>query len=999
MGKRIGAQPRRCIGPGATEFTNNFLDPARPYLGGRRFKKRLLSASLRVVAISALLFASIAVPGAETNQAPSDAAPHSTKPDTNLLGSFRIKRGFRIEVVASEPMVTAPVAMAFDENGRLFVVEMHGRDRRGENLGRVRMLENMNDDGLFQSSTIYADNLTWPSAVACYAGGIFVAAAPDIIYFKDTKGDGIADARQVVLTGLGGANAFDPDLLPNNFNWGPDNRIHAVSAGIGGELAARDNANSSVSIAGCDFSFDPRTLEVFAESGPAQSGLSFDSHGRKFVSSFVRPVMMPMFELRYTARNPYYPKPSPFSVVADPRAPVYRFVAQAADPINGRILTNVVVPGPSTRTRGLVVYRGLAFPTNYFDNLFVADSDAHVVRHLELHENGLEFSAQRAADEANTEFLVSSDPGFRPVQLINGPDGAIYIADQRQTDDRGRIYRVLPARFKRPKSPQLGKAKTIELVSTLAQGGGWHRETAARLLYERNDPAAVPLLRGTLTRSQLPQARALALSALAGAGALSQEDVSMALNDPDPRGREQGLLMSEKLFKTGDAPGAILAQLRALAADSSARVRYQLAFSLGDLQRPDKSAVLAQVLARNLNDRWFQNAVLSSTGLGAGDLFSTLAGDARFRNDTIGFAFLQVLATAIGVSGHQDVVGQTASFIARANWDSAQVYMLLYRVGDGLHRTRSSFALVDPQGVLQPVFGGALNFVTDTTQAEVARAAAVRLLSVSTYDAASVANWLFIVCFPPSGPILQSAVVDALSRYEDPRLFTGLLDTWPALAPVARTRAINALLSRDSQVPAVLDAIQTRKIPVSTLTAAQRNFLRTYRTPEVSSRALRLLGPVPVSRLELMEKFKPSLTQRGNVDRGRVIFTQKCAQCHATTAPSSVDSFGPPLFRARSFNREQLLASILEPNLSVRPDYATRVVESNEGQSLLGVISDENPTTVILKELGDESIVWPRLNVRAIRPQSWSLMPDGLEQGFSNQDMADLMEYVLNGTR
>jgi putative heme-binding domain-containing protein len=148
-----------------------------------------------------------------------------------------------------------------------------------------------------------------------------------------------------------------------------------------------------------------------------------------------------------------------------------------------------------------------------------------------------------------------------------------------------------------------------------------------------------------------------------------------------------------------------------------------------------------------------------------------------------------------------------------------------------------------------------------------------------------------------------------------------------------------------------------------------------------------------------MEKFKPSLSQRGNVDRGRVIFTQKCAQCHAATASSSVDSFGPPLFRARSFNREQLLVSILEPNLSVRSDYATRVVESNEGQSLLGIVSDENPTTVTLKELGDESIVWPRLNVRAIRPQSWSLMPDGLEQGCSNQDMADLMEYVLNGTR
>ncbi|HTL17972.1 MAG TPA: hypothetical protein VL793_12090, partial [Patescibacteria group bacterium] len=141
---------------------------------------------------------------------------------------FRLKPGFRIELVASEPMIAAPVAIAFDENGRLFVVEMHAvAGTRGGNQGRVRMLENLNDDGVFQNSTIYAEGLSWPSAVACYAGGIFVAAAPEVLYLKDTKGDGIADARQVVLSGFGGTNNnLSPNFLPNNFNWGPDNRIH-----------------------------------------------------------------------------------------------------------------------------------------------------------------------------------------------------------------------------------------------------------------------------------------------------------------------------------------------------------------------------------------------------------------------------------------------------------------------------------------------------------------------------------------------------------------------------------------------------------------------------------------------------------------------------------------------------------------------------------------------------------------------------------------------------
>jgi putative heme-binding domain-containing protein len=658
-----------------------------------------------------------------------------------------------------------------------------------------------------------------------------------------------------------------------------------------------------------------------------------------------------------------------------------------------------VVGGLSTRTRGGVVYRGFAFPTNYFDNLFLADPDAHIIRRLELRENGLEFTAQRPLDEQpNSELHISNDPSFRPVQLINGPDGALYIADQRQGDDRGRIYRVLPSNFKRPKPPQLGKLKTYDLISTLAQGGGWHRDTAARLLYERNDPAAVPLLRGTLGRSQLAQARVLALSALSGAGALSEADVLKALNDPDPRVREQGVLVSEKLFQNGDASGAILAQFRALASDPSPRVRYQLAFTLGELQRADKAAPLAQILARNGADRWFQNAVLSSVGNGAGNLFTILATDARFRNDALGIEFLQDLATAIGVSGNQDLVNQAAGVIARSNWDSAQVYILLYRIGDGLHRTRSSLALVDTQGVLQPFYSGALNFATDSTQSDVARAAAAHLLSVSSMDASAVANWLFVVAYPPTSPMLQAAAVEALSRYENPRLFTGLLDAWPILAPVARMRAINSLLSRDSQVPAVMEAVQSGRIPVQNLSAAQRNFLRTYPVPAVNSRAVQFLGPVPVSRPDLMEKFKPSLTQRGAADRGRSIFLQRCVDCHSPSwGQLATNSFGPALYRARTFTREQLLASILEPSLSVRPDYATVVIETNEGQSLLGIILEENKTTLTLKQPDGSIVVWPQLNIRSIRPQTCSLMPDGLEVGFSNQDMSDLMEYVLKG--
>ena len=155
-----------------------------------------------------------------------------TEPD-KALATFQIKKGFRLELVAAEPLVVDPIAMSFDEDGRLFVVEMRDySERRPERLGRIRRLEDTDGDGRFDKSTVYVDNLPWPTAVFCYAGGVFVGATPDILYCKDTSGDGVADVREVVFTGFAGdyapyeTNRLNVQALINSFNWGLDNRIH-----------------------------------------------------------------------------------------------------------------------------------------------------------------------------------------------------------------------------------------------------------------------------------------------------------------------------------------------------------------------------------------------------------------------------------------------------------------------------------------------------------------------------------------------------------------------------------------------------------------------------------------------------------------------------------------------------------------------------------------------------------------------------------------------------
>src|SRR5437660_6041636 len=270
----------------------------------------------------------------------------------DALKTFTVEEGFKIELAAAEPLVVDPVAMAFDEEGHLFVVEMRDySERREEKLGRIRMLTDTDGDGKFDKSTVYADNLPWPTAVICWNGGIFVGATPDILYCKDTNNDGVADVREVVFTGIAGdyapfdVNKLNVQALFNNFTWGLDNRIHAANGGDGGKVHLVDieftrawlerasttprsalRTPHSVDLRGHDFSFDPRTLAMRLESDGGQYGLSFDSRGRKFVCSNSAHIREVMFEDRHAARNPFFAMPAAAVDIAvdGPAAEVYR---------------------------------------------------------------------------------------------------------------------------------------------------------------------------------------------------------------------------------------------------------------------------------------------------------------------------------------------------------------------------------------------------------------------------------------------------------------------------------------------------------------------------------------------------------------------------------------------------------------------------------------------------------------------------------------------------
>ncbi len=939
-------------------------------IGGWRFR-----AAVGGVLPLALALVGVAEPAARA----ATARQNPSREATNALTSFSLAPGFKIELAAAEPAVVAPGAMAFDENGRLFVAEMldypNGRNAK-PHLGRIRLLEDPDGEGTFNVTTVFAEDLAWPSALACYQGGVFVAAAPDLIYLRDSKGNGVADVRNVVVTGFGGTNAPSSRKLMNSLQWGLDNRIHGSTAGLGGRITSPEAPAAGLSLEGADFSFDPRTFEFRPETGAAATGVSFDSRGRWYQTSLEQPLAAQMIELRCVLRNPFFARPPLLLNLIPAGAALY--------PAKGE---GESFPGRFTAPSACTVYRGSAFPTNYLDNVFIADAAARVIHRVLLRSNGVEVVAGPAPGEVGAEFLRSTDPAFEPTQIVNGPDGCLYVADRRRGGGQGRIYRIAPANFQRPKAPALGKARTYDLVANLAQVDGWHRETAARLLFERADPAAAPLLADMLNRSPIVLARMHALRALEGLGALQASHVVRGLKDPDPFVRVQALQAAGKLSRQGVVPEPVWGRMRELVTDPSPAVRQQLALTLGEATMPGKGVMLARLARADFSSRWMQTAVLSSAGQ-AREMFSTLTPAATSPEAR---TFLVNLATSIGMKGDSEDLAGVVRFLAGSPPARNLAFDLVYALGEGLRRAGASLAAADPERRLQPLYGQALDAAIDDPTSEAVRLAAMRVLRVSPLTFAQTSDWLLLMCSPRPSPAIQAAAAETVAHYNDPGVLSELLTRWTGMAPLARRAAVAELAAKAERIPAILAAAESRQISVQDFPPELVNYLRTHVSPDISQKANRLFGPLKPRRPEAMAQFKTALSLSGVAARGRSTYQSRCASCHELN--SAGYRFGPDL-RTISDTPAQLLSGIVEPHAALTAGWGTTALETKSGEVRFGIIVEQDLAAVWLEQAPGEIVVWPQVNVRALEPQLWSLMPEGLEQGLSPQDMADLLEFL-----
>lgn len=979
----------------------------------------------RLVALAILL------PGTAFCAEPLKFTSIPPTPPAEAEKTFQTLHGFHMDLLAAEPMVTSPVAMAYDEDGRAYVAEMvdypytdkaqHKANQENPTdapIGRIRMLIDDDGDGKFDRSTIFAEGLSWPTGIACWKGGIVVTATPDVWYFKDTKGDGRADVRKKLFTGF---RKFNVQAVMNNPVWGLDNRLYISGGSNGGEIQNLTHPDlKPLPLRRADLRLDPRSNLLELVSGGARFGNGRDDWGNRFLCNIRNPAQHIAIESRYLARNPYLPAISPLTDVAESgdQLPVYR----ASPPEAWRELrakrwsadskvtahmprSELVGSGVVTSSSGVTVYRGDAYPAEFHGNLIVADCAGNLFYRLKTTPDSVTFKATRV--DGKQELCAGRDIWFRPVNFVNAPDGCLHVCDMyreviehpwslpddihaaldlERGRDRGRLYRLAPPGFQPRPAPHLSKASTAELVTLLAHPNAWHRDTAQRLLFERQDQSAVPALREMMAKNEGPLARLHALWSLEGLGALNEADLLAATHDADEHVRRAAVLLAEPRQKDSEPLRTAVIHL---ADDPALSVRYQVALSLGEVPEAAVQS-LAALASRDVADSWMRTAILSSAGSHTAEV-ATAVLHGSDSPDAANF-----LRDAGGIIGGEAKADTCRAFLdvlaheAPTHASSAEAGVLGLAKGLARHsQSPSSFASSAVQEWLRAVSvkaqAGALATGANVEQ----RSQSVALLALADFSALqSLAEKLL----KPNQPEpVCVAFIQSLRDKREPGVATLLLTAWPALTPGAREAAVGVLTSRREWLEPMIAAVEKQQIRPAELSPAARASLQRFPDAALRERAGKLFAAAG-SRQDVITRYQPVLTMSGDAARGHEVYRAICSTCHRKGEEGR--DIGPNLATVGAWSPEQLLTNILDPNREVAPNFMLYAVELKDGRALAGIIAAETETGVTLKGLDGTEQSFARSEIVSLKATGSSPMPDGLEGTVNMQQMADLITFL-----
>ena len=931
------------------------------------------------------------------------------------LEHFHLSPGYKIGIVAAEPLISDPVNFAVDADGRLWVVEMgdypRGENDSGEPGGKVRLLEDQDGDGRYDKSTVFLEGLAYPNGVFPWGKGVLISGAPAIIYAEDTDGDGVADTKQPLYEGFEEDN---PQHRAAGFSYGLDNWLYLASGTNNHDIESLVTGDS-VDMSGRDLRIRPRQGLIETVSGRTQFGRNRDDWGNWFGGDNSHPAWHFVLDDRYLKRNPYFPAPAPIQhLLVPPLAPPVFPTSRTLDRFNDLFALNRFTSACSP-----MVFRDSTLGPDVDGALFISEPVHNLVHRAILTRSGATFQATRHATEIQSEFLSSTDHWFRPTTTTTGPDGALWVADmyrhviehpewipeswQAQLDlraghDRGRIYRIYQASAKREPIPKLAQLTSEQLVAELESSNGWRRDTAQRLLVERGATSIAEGLVELLRSAKLPTAKVHALGTLSGLDVLAADHVMIALSDADPRVVRQGIAMSEPLL---DAHESLAQKLMELSKHPDASVRLQVALSLGEWDAEEAGTALANMGLQDVGDTWIRTAVLSSSHNHAATMLGLFVGEVGGSPD-----HSQLLQHLIATAIRADRDGGLAAVLATLTGSTKEPALwemeALASLDRAIRLQGKSFAslqtgadgrLADSLKRVARVMERARVIALDEDAAIAHRLIALPLLGrgakLQTEDSQTLLDML-----SASNPDeLQVAAVRSLSELESSGTPQQLLSSWRQLSPRIQSEVLNALLSKGSWREQLVTALEEGKVTTGDLDATSRGRLVSAGSRELRERARKVLGGAQnPDRQAVIDQYRSAMSDPSDLTAGAVAFKKVCASCHRHNGIGN--DIGASLTALQDKSNAAMLVAVLDPNRAMEGKYKNYTCVTVDGRVLSGMIVAESSSSITLAQANGTQATLLRVDIDELASTGVSFMPEGLERDFSPSELNNIFAFI-----
>jgi len=956
---------------------------------------------------------------------------------------FILNPDFNMALVASEPLIFDPVEMKFDENGDAYVMEMPGYPMSDAG-SRLVLLKDENGDGIYDKRIVYADDLGVSTSFTPYMEGFLVASPPDLIWLNDTNNDGVADEKKIIMTGFGNDN------LQHNFNgltYGLDNWIYVSHGGNTSSPYFISKPKEGFSLREGDLRIHLEREEM-VRVGQSSGGykITFDEWGHMYENHNMEHVSHLVFEDRYTENLPGLPSNSLENISDHEENGTARIY-----PI-GEQDTRVNHPEQSgyfSGACGITFYGGGSFPNEFGSSILVADCVLNLV-HLDiLSKNGSSFKTSRRRD--NVEFLASKDRSFRPVNMANGPDGALYIIDIHREviehpewipdelevnmdlnagKEKGRIYRITPKKNWVSENKVLSVDDIQSLVMSLGGKTQWERTSAQRLIVTNKLEETIPDLVILFEKSENPLARLHSMWSLEGLNKLSNLQLKQGLNDPSIYLRENAIKIAETRINKDNA---FIKDLLILTKDKNARVRMQATLSLSalnDLNYQNNATKILNSLDYQLtnfeNDIWSVRAISSAAKRESLRFIQTLLMD----NNSFNKTSLQVIEVLTELIGNKSNQGETASLLeglTKYNIDKVITLKIIEALSKGWSistpiklenkyfqdiqvslekiESKNDISLIRVSGILRQVLGlptsskidkllkNASLAVLDQNISTEKRLEYLQLIALDEFDNREFLLYELIDSKMPSA--LQKQALIQLQNSNKSTIAPKLLELWNSLGPESRRTAINILLYKSYNHNVLLTAMESKQVSLGefNLDLERRRILLFSKNEDIKKRAEALFSDAGVvKRKDAIESMRPALLLNGNAPKGEIIFKRVCSTCHIFGNIGI--GVGPSLTEISRKSKESLLYDILDPNAGVDTHYLNHKLITKDGSIYMGLVYKETDEEISLRMIGGSTKTIRKSDIESLTSTGLSLMFEGLEESMSHQEMADLLAFL-----